>query len=112
MGRDVGVMDLLLEMGAKGDAHFDACTHECAAHYIDYDGALEAEPRLLKQTRKFLLSQPASTNQTFQACGVRPCDARGARRYLYGQAQNGPSHKICPIRSNFRRIGGADHRRR
>jgi hypothetical protein len=50
MGRDVGAVGLLFEMAVKVDAHVDACTHECAARYIVYNGALEAEPRLLKQT--------------------------------------------------------------
>jgi hypothetical protein len=50
MGRGVGAAGLLFEMTVKVDAHVDACTHECGAHDIAYDGALEAEPRLLKQT--------------------------------------------------------------
>ena len=59
-------------------AHVDACTHERAAHDTAYDGTLEAEPRLLKQTRNFLLHQRASTEQTFQGYRVRRCDARDA----------------------------------
>jgi hypothetical protein len=78
MGREVGAAGLLFEMTAKVDAHVDACTHQCGAHDIDYDGALEAEPRLLKQTRNFLLHQRASTNQTFQAGRLRRYDARVA----------------------------------
>ena len=78
MGREAGAAGLLFEMTVKVDAHIDACTHECAAHDIVYDGALEAEPRLLKQTRNFLLHQRAPTNQTFQAGSLRRCDARAA----------------------------------
>ena len=82
MGRDVGATGLLFEIGVKVDALVDAGTHERTTHDTDYDGALEAEPRLLKQTRNFLLSQPASTNQTFQACRVpRAALRHGARRY-------------------------------
>jgi hypothetical protein len=104
MGRDVGATGLFFEMAVKVDALVDAGTHECTVHDTAYDGALEAEPRLLKQTRKFLLSQPAPTNQTFQACGVRPCDART----VHGGIIGGAGHRICPLRSNFRRIGSAD----
>ena len=78
MGRDVGATGLLFEVAVKGDAHVDACTHECAAQDTAYDGALEAEPRHLKQTRNFLLHQRASAEQTFQGCCVRRCDARAA----------------------------------
>jgi hypothetical protein len=90
MGRDVGAAGLLFEMAVKVDALVDACTHECTAHDTAYDGALEAEPRLLKQTRNFLLSQRALTNQTFQARDMRRCDAcAGARRYhVRNQSQN------------------------
>ena len=75
MGRDIGAMGLFFEMAVKVDALVDARNHECTAHDTAYDGALEAEPRLLRQTRNFLLSQTASTNQTFQARSVRRCDA-------------------------------------
>jgi hypothetical protein len=94
MGRDVGVAGLLFEMGVKVDAHVDACTHECSVDYTAYDGALEAEPRLLKQTRNFLLCQPAPTNQTFQAGGMRRCDARGARRYHQRASKGGKSQNL------------------
>jgi hypothetical protein len=100
MGRDVGAAGLLFEVAVKVDALVDACT----AHGTAYDGALEAEPRLLKQTRNFVLSQSASTNQTFQACGVRRCDACAALGGVIG----GGSHKIFSVRSNFRRIGSAN----
>jgi hypothetical protein len=75
MGRDVGAAGLFFEIADKVDARVDACTHECRAHDTDYDGALEAEPRLLKQTRKFLLYDRAPDKQTFQAGRVRRCDA-------------------------------------
>jgi hypothetical protein len=78
MGRDVGAIRFLFEMAVKFDAHVDACTHECAAHDTAYDGALEAEPRLLKQTRNFLLHKRAADKQTFQASAVRRCDACAA----------------------------------
>ena len=107
MGRDIGAMGLFFEMAVKVDALVDARTHECTAHDTVYDGALEAEPRLLRQTRNFLLSQPASTNQTFQARGVRRCDACAA-----GGGIDRPSHRICPVRSNFRRISSANRKRR
>ena len=91
--RDVGAANLLFVMAVKVDALVDACTHECTAHDTAYDGALEAEPRLLKQTRNFLLSQPASANQTFQPRGVRRCDAYMARGGIAwrSQSQNLPS---------------------
>src|SRR5215471_16592241 len=101
MGRDVGAAGLLFEMAVKVDALVDACTDECTAHGTAYDGALEAGPRLLKQTRNFVLSHSASTNQTFQACGVRRCDACAALGGVIG----GGGHKIFSVRSNFRRIG-------
>jgi hypothetical protein len=93
MGRDVGATGLLFEVAVKGDAHVDACTHECAAQDTAYDGALEAEPRHLKQTRNFLLHQRASAEQTFQGGCVRRCDARSADalRYRRGRPQNLPS---------------------
>jgi hypothetical protein len=84
MGRDVGAANLFFEIAVNVYALVDACTHECTAHDTVYDGALEAEPRLLQQTRNFLLSQPASTNQTFQACGVRRCDACAASGGIIG----------------------------
>ena len=71
MGRDIGTIRFLFEI--KLDAHVDACTHERAAHDTAYDGTLEAEPRLLKQTRNFLLHERAPDKQTFQGscvCGV------------------------------------------
>jgi hypothetical protein len=43
-----------------------------------HDGVLEAEPRLLKQTRNFLLHQRAPAEQTFQGSPMRRCDARTA----------------------------------
>jgi hypothetical protein len=93
MGRDVGATGLLFEVAVKGDAHVDACTHECAAQDTAYDGALEAEPRHLKQTRNFLLHQRASAEQTFQGRCVRRCDARAAHAagYQQGEPQNLPS---------------------
>jgi len=71
-----------LRWPSRSNARVDACTHECGAHDIVYDGALEAEPRLLKQTRNFLLRRRASANQTFQAGRLRRCDTRAWRRAM------------------------------
>jgi hypothetical protein len=82
-GREVGAIGLLFEMAVKTDAHVDACTHECAAHDTAYDGALEAEPRLLQQIRNFLLRDGALGEQTFQAGRMRRCAARDAPGYRH-----------------------------
>jgi hypothetical protein len=88
---------LLFDEKVKVNAHVDACTHECTAYHIAYDGALEAEPRLLKQTRNFIPSRVgAAAEQTVSrraACGVH-CDARGVgaldRRRVTKSAQSDP----------------------
>jgi hypothetical protein len=85
---------LLFDEKVKVNAHVDACTHECTAYHIAYDGALEAEPRLLKQTRNFIPSRVgAAAEQTVSrraACGVH-CDARGVARATTAASQNLPS---------------------
>jgi hypothetical protein len=82
---------LLFEIGYKVNAHVGRCTHDGGSHHIAHDGALEAEPRLLKQTRNFLLHQRAAANQTFQAPPVRRCDARAPDGDTEPQSQNLPS---------------------
>jgi hypothetical protein len=92
MRRDVGAGGVLLfEVGRKVNAHVDACTHERDLHDSDYDGALEAEPRLLKQTRKFVLGQRARGVQTFQAPHVRRCDAHAPDGDTRVPSQNLPT---------------------
>jgi hypothetical protein len=81
--------ELFFEIAVNVYALVDACTHECTAHDTVYDGALEAEPRLLQQTRTFCFLSLRRPIKHFKlaACGVA---TRASRRAvsLGRQSQN------------------------
>jgi hypothetical protein len=79
---------LLFDEKVKVNAHVDACTHECTAYHIAYDGALEAEPRLLKQTRNFIPSRADA-----------PAEQTVSRRAAYGVATHAVSARATTAAS-------------